>query len=252
MSDGSLTSTNDHPSYTPLGPRLTDFTPSTPPSLTPIIGKHVSLIPTTTAHAASLYPHLCGPTNESLWTFLGAWGPFDDLDSFAAHLTFWLTTPKVTVLYSITLPSAPNDPCGLMGFIKFRPAARDIEIGPVIFGPALQRTVAATEALTLMLKRAFEECKCRRVGWECNALNERSRIAAERVGFVFEGVLRQSDIVKGRNRDTAWLSVLDREWEGVWRGFQRWIVGVDGEGRQSEKLQDARRAVLDREASEEQ
>jgi len=72
------------------------------------------------------------------------------------------------------------------------------------------------------------------------------------VGFVFEGVLRQSDIVKGRNRDTAWLSVLDREWEGVWRGFQRWIVGVDGEGRQSEKLQDARRAVLDREASEEQ
>jgi len=248
----SLTSTNDHPSFTPLGPRLTDFTPSPPPSHTPIHGKHVSLIPTTAAHAASLYTHLCGPTNESLWTFLGAWGPFNDLASFTTHLTFWLTTPKVAVLYSITLTNAPNDPCGLIGFINFRPAPRDIEIGPAVFGPALQRTIAATEALTLMLKRAFEECNCRRVGWECNALNLRSRRAAERVGFVFEGLWRQSDIVKGRNRDTAWFSVLDREWDGVWKGFERWVDGVDGMGRQSERLEEARRAVREAVVDEDQ
>lgn len=114
----------------------------------------------------------------------------------------------------------------------------------MIYGRALQRTVAGSEAVKLVLGRAFEECRCRRVAWECNVLNVESRRAAERVGFVFEGVWRHGDVVKGRSRDTCWLSMLDGEWEGVKAGFERWVEGVDGEGRQRETLEEARRAVV--------
>jgi len=247
MAEISLSSTNDHPSYHPLGPRLANLTPATVPSrITPLTGKHVLLLPTQLSHAASLFTHLGSTSNESLWACMGPWGPFDDLLTFTALLESWLSSTSIAALYSIALPSAPDAPLGLVGYVAFRDVARAVELGPVIYGAALQRTPAASEAVYLVLKRAFDECGCRRVAWECNARNAASRRAAERWGFQFEGIWRQSDVVKGRNRDTCWLSMLDGEWEeGVKGGFERWLGGLDENGNQRETLEDARKIALE-------
>jgi RimJ/RimL family protein N-acetyltransferase len=107
-----------------------------------------------------------------------------------------------------------------------------IEIGHIWFGAPLQRTPAATEAIHLMARHAFEALGNRRLEWKCDAANSRSRSAAERFGFTFEGVFRQHMIVKGRNRDTAWYSILDSEWPAVKARFEAWLdpanFGPDG------------------------
>jgi Acetyltransferase (GNAT) domain len=107
-------------------------------------------------------------------------------------------------------------------------------------GPPLQRTTAATEAIYLLLRHAFDDLGYRRVEWKCNALNAASRRAAERFGFTFEGVFRKHQIVKGRNRDTAWYAITDEQWPAIRRGFDAWLApeNMDGEGRQTRSLGD--------------
>lgn len=123
-----------------------------------------------------------------------------------------------------------------------------LEIGWVLFSPALQRTTGATEASYLLLKYAFEELGYRRVEWKCNALNEGSRRAAERLGFVFEGVFRQHMVVKGRNRDTAWFSMLREEWDcrGVKEALEDWLAedNFDESGAQRRSLEGIREGLL--------
>jgi RimJ/RimL family protein N-acetyltransferase len=99
-----------------------------------------------------------------------------------------------------------------------------IEVGHLSFSPALQRTPAATEAMFLMMRRVFRELGYRRYEWKCDALNAPSRRAAERLGFRYEGTFRQMHVVKGRNRDTAWFSILDSEWPALEKGFERWLA----------------------------
>ncbi|MEO6486494.1 MAG: GNAT family protein, partial [Thermoanaerobaculia bacterium] len=106
------------------------------------------------------------------------------------------------------------------------------------YSPRLQRTAAATEAMALMMHRVFDELGYRRYEWKCDSLNAPSRVAAERLGFRFEGIFRQAMVYKGRNRDTAWYSITDREWPSVKAGFDRWLdpANFDADGRQRSRL----------------
>jgi RimJ/RimL family protein N-acetyltransferase len=120
-----------------------------------------------------------------------------------------------------------------------------IEIGHIWFAPALQHTRRATEAIYLMARHAFDDLGYRRLEWKCDSLNEPSRRAAERFGFVYEGVFRQHMVVKGRNRDTAWFSIVDGEWPTVRAAFEAWLAreNFDAEGRQRKSLRDVREAI---------
>jgi len=112
---------------------------------------------------------------------------------------------------------------GRAALMRIDPRNRVIEVGNIMYSPALQRTRGATEAMYLLARYIFEDLGYRRYEWKCNALNEPSRRAALRLGFSFEGIFRQHMIVKGRNRDTAWFSMLDSEWPARKREFERWL-----------------------------
>jgi RimJ/RimL family protein N-acetyltransferase len=122
--------------------------------------------------------------------------------------------------------------------MRMDPANGVAEVGNLLYSPTLQRTPAATEAMFLMARYIFEELGYRRYEWKCNALNQPSRRAAERLGFTFEGIFRQHMIVKGQNRDTAWFSMLDSEWPARKSVFEAWLApeNFDAEGRQKRSL----------------
>jgi RimJ/RimL family protein N-acetyltransferase len=125
-------------------------------------------------------------------------------------------------------------PVGQASYLRIEPRHRVIEVGNIIFTPALQRSSGATEAMYLMARHAFEDLGYRRYEWKCNALNQPSRRAALRLGFHFEGVFRQHMIIKGRNRDTAWFSMMDSEWPLRRANFERWLApsNFDSDGGQ--------------------
>ncbi|HET9948325.1 MAG TPA: GNAT family protein, partial [Longimicrobiales bacterium] len=133
-------------------------------------------------------------------------------------------------------------PAGLASYLRIAPEHGSIEVGHVHFGPALRRTPAATEAMYLMMRRAFDELGYRRYEWKCDALNAPSRRAAERLGFTYEGTFRQHIVYKGRNRDTAWYSILDAEWPRVRSALEAWLdpSNFDAEGRQRRRLEGLR------------
>jgi RimJ/RimL family protein N-acetyltransferase len=126
---------------------------------------------------------------------------------------------------------------GLASYLRIDPRVGSIEVGHLRFSSLLQRTPAATEAMALMMRRAFE-LGYRRYEWKCDALNAPSRAAAERLGFEFEGIFRQARLNKGRNRDTAWFSILDREWPALRPAFERWLdpANFDANGKQRARL----------------
>ncbi len=132
---------------------------------------------------------------------------------------------------------------GAAAYLRMAPAHGVIEIGHIWFGSSLQRTAAATEAIFLLARHAFDDLGHRRLEWKCDARNAWSRRAAERFGFTFEGVFRQHMIVKGANRDTAWYAILDGEWPLLRAGFERWLdpANFDDAGRQRTALEPRRK-----------
>jgi RimJ/RimL family protein N-acetyltransferase len=133
---------------------------------------------------------------------------------------------------------------GVASYLRITPEAGTIEVGHINFSPALQRTVAGTEALYLMMEWAFE-AGYRRYEWKCNALNLGSRRAAQRLGLSFEGVFRQAAVVKGRNRDTAWFAAIDREWPALKEAYAAWFSpsNFSADGLQRESLADMTQLV---------
>jgi RimJ/RimL family protein N-acetyltransferase len=127
-------------------------------------------------------------------------------------------------LFYAVIGLADERPAGLASYLRIEPEPGVIEIGHIWFGVSLQRTTAATEAIYLLARRAFDELGYRRLEWKCNALNVASRRAAERFGFRFEGVFRKHMVVKGRNRDTAWYAITDDEWPGIRLGYEAWLA----------------------------
>jgi hypothetical protein len=133
--------------------------------------------------------------------------------------------------------------CGMASYLNIVPKNGSIEIGHIWLAPVLQRTRAATEALFLLMRYAMDDLAYRRLEWKCNALNEASRRAARRLGFRFEGIFHQHMVVKGRNRDTAWYSIVDGEWPAVRATIESWLAAgnFDASGRQRRALSDLQR-----------
>jgi RimJ/RimL family protein N-acetyltransferase len=140
------------------------------------------------------------------------------------------------LFFAIVDPS--GNPIGMASYLRIAPAAGSIEVGHIHYAPALQRTRASTEAMYLMMRRAFDELGYRRYEWKCDDLNAASLRAADRLGFVYEGTFRQHTVYKGRSRDTAWYSIIDKDWPAVRRVFEAWLdpENFDERGRQRTPL----------------
>jgi RimJ/RimL family protein N-acetyltransferase len=165
--------------------------------------------------------HLPGG-DPTIWTYLPD-GPYETPKQLRETLT-WAAGGSAGHVYYAIEPLAAGQAQGQASYLRIEPAFGTIEIGHIWFAPELQRSAAATEAVYLLARHAFDDLGYRRLEWKCNALNEASRRAAERFGFRFEGIFRNHQIVKGRNRDTAWFSIIGEEWPGVRDGFESWLA----------------------------
>ena len=215
---------------------LLDDRPASRPQRTAMEGRLVSLVPLDpVAHAASLWDLLHDPQNDPLWDYLFD-GPFHERAAFEAFLA--KKAASVDPLFFAIIDRASGQARGYAAYLRIEPAHRVIEVGNILFTPALQKTAAATEAMYLMARHAFEDLGYRRYEWKCDSRNEPSRRAALRLGFKFEGLFRQHMIVKGKNRDTAWFAMLDSEWPERKSLFEKWLApsNFDGQGRQKAPL----------------
>ena len=216
-----------------VGPPV-DWTPARPPGREPLEGAHVRLEPFADSHREALHRALHGAGAAGVWDYL-PYGPFDDV---AWRSWFAASAASGDPLFFAVVDRSDERPVGQGSYLRIDPENGAIEIGHLAFGPALQRTPGATEAVYLLARHAFDELGYRRVEWKCNALNARSRAAALRLGFEFEGVFRQHMVVKGRNRDTAWYAIVDVDWPAVRAGFEAWLApeNFDRDGRQRARL----------------
>jgi RimJ/RimL family protein N-acetyltransferase len=199
-------------------------------------GRYVRLEPLDRAvHGDELFEAGSGPDAEHLWRYLRD-GPFPDRASFGRWLD-WAAAGEDPFFYAAR-DKRTGHVEGRLAFMRIDQANGVIEIRHILFGPRLARTRAATEAVYLQARHIFEDLGYRRFEWKCDHGNAASMQAALRLGFRFEGVFRQHMIVKGRNRDTAWFSLLDREWPAVRAAFERWLAldNFDAAGRQRTSL----------------
>jgi RimJ/RimL family protein N-acetyltransferase len=206
----------------PLGREL-DWKPAEPPPQTPLRGAHVFLRPVDpTVDAEPLYAVSHPPQGDpTIWTYL--WdGPYEDSEHLRRMLAWAESSDDPLFFTVVRLPD--ERALGIASYLRITPEFGVIEIGHLWFGPPLQRTTAATEAIYLLARRAFDELGYRRLEWKCNALNADSRRAAERFGFSFEGVFRNHQVVKGRNRDTAWYAIVDEDWPAIREGYEAWLA----------------------------
>jgi RimJ/RimL family protein N-acetyltransferase len=222
----------------PLGPEV-DWAPVNRPERTPLRGAHILVRPVEAdADAGPLYELSHPPAGDpAIWTYLPD-GPYDSPEHLHEMLA-WAETSEDPLYYTLAGPPADR-PLGIASYLRITPEFGVIEIGHIWFGPPLQRTTAATEAIYLLAAHVFDDLGYRRLEWKCNALNAASRRAAERFGFTFEGVFRNHQIVKGRNRDTAWFAITGEEWPAIRAGFEAWLRAgnFDASGRQKRSLGD--------------
>ncbi len=252
---------------------LSHWQPPSAPTPVTLQGRYVTLEPLAAHHAESLWQATHG--HDHLWTWLAS-GPYAGPTDIWESLSAWRDAEKA-VLFAI-IPTGPghaadspaassidsstptpyqapgtaNPPAspagsstrtehqalGWASLMRAVPQHGVVEVGNVLFSPALQRTRAATEAMYLMAAHVFETLGYRRYEWKCNAQNEPSRRAAHRLGFTFEGIFRQHMVIRRRNRDTAWFSMLDHEWPTRKQAFESWLSpeNFDNEGRQKRNM----------------
>ena len=203
----------------PLGELLTDWSPPPAPRPVPLSGRYCRLEPLKPQHAADLYQALCSPQSAPGWTYL-PYGPFASETEFNHWLDGLYEQPD-PCFYALLNPT--GNALGLASYLRIAPAAGVIEVGHLHFSPAMARTPMATEAMYLLMQQAFS-WGYRRYEWKCNALNQPSRRAAQRLGFSYEGVFRQAIVNKGRNRDTAWFAVIDQDWPALQQAFLTWLA----------------------------
>lgn len=220
----------------PLGEPV-QFTGARRPAAAELRGEHVILRPIDVERDAQpLYEVSHEPAGDPhIWTYLYD-GPYADLEAFRAALSE--QSASLDPLYFTVARRADRRPLGIVSYLAIVPEHGTIEIGNIWFGGELQRTTAATEAIHLLARHAFDELGYRRLEWKCNALNAPSRRAAARFGFEFEGVFAQHRVVKGRNRDTAWYAITDRRWPAINAAFEAWLAAgnFDEHGRQRRRL----------------
>jgi RimJ/RimL family protein N-acetyltransferase len=214
-----------------------DWTPAARPDRTVLLGTRALLRPVDPdADAESLYAVSHAPVGDpAIWTYLFD-GPYESVAAFEAMLRE-AASREDPLRY--TIARLPEDrPQGMASYMRITPEHGVIEIGNIWFGTPLQRTPAATEAIYLLARHAFDDLGYRRLEWKCNALNAASRRAAERFGFRFEGVFEEHMVVKARNRDTAWYAITDQRWPAIRSAFEDWLApaNFDAGGRQRTAL----------------
>lgn len=228
------------PSIAPLA----DPSPAPRPERRVIEGRYVQVEPLDpAAHGNDLYTASHGDARKDrIWDYL-PYGPFATREGFDTYLAH--NAASVDPLFFAIRPKGSGHAAGIATLMTIEPAQRSIEIGHIWLGPDLQNTAAATEALYLLIAYAMDELGYRRMEWKCDAANAASRGAAVRLGFTHEGLFYQHRIVKGRNRDTAWFSILDTEWPAIRANFETWLepANFDANGRQRQSLGDLNRAL---------
>jgi RimJ/RimL family protein N-acetyltransferase len=193
-------------------------------------------------HAKDLFEANAHDKEGRNWTYLFN-GPFKTFDDYLT----WLKTSCLgdDPLFFTIREEHSSRPVGIASYLRITPSAGSIEVGNIHFSPLLQKTPLATEAMYLMMKKVFE-LGYRRYEWKCDALNAGSRAAAQRLGFSYEGIFRQALVYKGRNRDTAWYAMIDKEWERLEAAFQQWLdpSNFDENGKQRVALRDLTESML--------
>jgi RimJ/RimL family protein N-acetyltransferase len=227
----------------PVGFPLPDWKGVPRPPRTVMAGRYCRVEPIDPArHADDLYRAYALDPSRRNFTYLLS-GPFDTLDAYRQ----WLETACLgdDPLFHAIVDLATGKAVGVASFMRIDPRNGVIEVGNLNFSPLLQRKPAATEAMYLMMKRAFE-LGYRRYEWKCDSLNAPSRAAAQRLGFSYEGIFRQAVVNRGHNRDTAWYAMIDSEWPALDRAFRRWLdpANFDAQGNQRERLSELTGPVL--------
>jgi RimJ/RimL family protein N-acetyltransferase len=214
------------------------------PPRTAMTGRHCVVEPLQPGiHAADLYQAYMEDTEHRGWTYM-PYGPFHTFEAYRGWLESYCIGDDP--LFHAIIDLKTSRAAGVASYLNMKPDVGVVEVGHINYSPRLQRTPAATEAMFLMMRRAFDELGYRRYEWKCDALNAASRRAAERLGFGFEGVFRQATICKGRNRDTAWYSIIDTQWPALKKAFERWLEpsNFDSQGRQRLRLSEAFRQKI--------
>jgi RimJ/RimL family protein N-acetyltransferase len=227
----------------PIGFPVPDWKPPPWPSREALEGRFCRLeVLDPAAHAKDLYDLNAMDVDGRSWTYL-SYGPFDNLEGYRA----WMSTAcsGADPLFFAIRDKAVGKAAGVASYLRITPDSGSIEVGHIHYSPRLKQTPAATEAMYLMMKRAFE-LGYRRYEWKCDALNAASRAAAQRLGFSYEGTFRQASVYKGRSRDTAWYAVIDREWPALEAAFLAWLDprNFDEQGRQRTRFAELTGPIL--------
>jgi len=228
----------------PIGEPVPTWTDRRRPPRTPVRGHYCSVEPLEPRkHGRDLFDAAALDTQGANWTYL-PYGPFATHQAYAGwmQMTCMGDDPQ---FYAI-VDCATGKATGVASFLRIESKGGVIEVGHINLSPLAQRNRVGTEAMFLMMRRAFDEIAYRRYEWKCDALNAPSRTAAERLGFTFEGIFRQATVYKGRNRDTAWYSIIDKEWLHLKRAFEAWLdpANFDAQGQQKSRLSELTAAAL--------
>ncbi|MCL4108456.1 UNVERIFIED_CONTAM: hypothetical protein GTU68_046149 [Idotea baltica] len=221
----------------PIGHDLSDWQAPPFPEKAPIEGRYCRLEPLSVdRHVVDLFAAKALDEKGENWTYL-PYGPFSDRMEY----TNWIesvASAQDPQFYAVILKTS-GEAVGVLSYLRIEPQVGSIEVGHIHFSKRVQKTPAATEAIFLLMERAFDR-GYRRFEWKCDSLNAPSCRAAERFGFSFEGIFRQATIYKNRNRDTAWYSVIDSEWSALKEAFLRWLHpdNFDDSGNQRSSLRE--------------
>jgi RimJ/RimL family protein N-acetyltransferase len=223
-----------------FGEPVVGWTPPPAPAGAVLEGRYVRLEPMQAdLHAADLYRAYSG--QDALWDYM-PYGPFS---SAAAYHRFCKETASAADPHFYVMRDLETGQCGgVASYLRITPAAGSIEVGHICLSPEIARGRIWTEAMFLMMQWAFN-AGYRRYEWKCDAFNMPSRRAAQRLGFSYVGIFRPAVVVKGRNRDTAWFAVIDKEWPALREAYRAWLApqNFDAKGRQKERLSDLTQLV---------
>jgi len=224
----------------PIGFAVDGWSPRDLPPRTPMQGRYCRVEPLDMArHAEDLYEANFKDADNRIWVYL-PYGPFKDFATYSQ----WMESACLGAdpLFHAIIDPETEKALGIASYLRIDPANGVIEVGHINYAPALQRTAAATETMYLMMKRVFDELGYRRYEWKCDNLNARSKRAAERFGFTFEGIFRQVVVTKDRNRDSAWFAIIDKDWPAIKAAFEGWLSpdNFTAEGQEKRSLGDFR------------
>ena len=229
-----MTATNEYGQL--IGDLVSGWLPVAPPTAQRLAGRYCTLEHLDPDRQADdLYAAYAAASDDRDWTYL-PYGPFASPASYREWAA--AAAQSLDPRHYAVIDHATGRALGTLSLMRHDPANGVIEVGNVVFSRSLQRTPTSTEAQYLAMRYVFDELGYRRYEWKCDSLNAPSRRAAERLGFTYEGIFRQAVVYKGRNRDTAWFALVDRDWPVVRRAFERWLepANFDAAGNQLDPL----------------